>query len=79
MLPGKTDAKWCDLAAPGACGPEPAWYGITAGWLYEMQGKSVTAGRNYLWYTNGYEMDVPLGYVPGPLATAIISHAVRCK
>jgi hypothetical protein len=79
VLRGKTDAKWCELGVPGSCGPEPQWYRETAGWLYKVQGKDGGNGRSYLWYSNGYEMDGPLGYVDTPLASAILPYAVRCE
>lgn len=78
LVPGKSDAAWCSLGAPGSCGPEPTWYSKTAGWLYKVHGKGEGNGRTYLWYTNGYEMDGTLDYVDTPLAAFIASHAIRC-
>ncbi len=79
VVPGKTDAKWCELGAPGSCGAEPIWYGNTAGWLYKVRGDGEGNGRTYLWHSNGYEMDGSMDYVDSPLAEAIIAHAVLCK
>jgi hypothetical protein len=78
LVPGKNDAAWCSLGAPGSCGPEPPWYQKTAGWLYKVRGKGYGNGRTFLWYANGYEMDGTLDYLDTPLATFVVSHSVRC-
>jgi hypothetical protein len=79
VLPGTTDAKWCSLGGKGACGPEPRWYGETAGWLYKVRGSGDGNGRTFLWQSNGYEMDGPLDYVDSPLALSVLREAIRCN
>ena len=56
--------------------PEPAYVQRIAGWLYLMD---VSANDyTYNWYSRGYEMDRPLEYVYGTLATVVLGIARAC-
>lgn len=63
-------ASWCRSH------PEPAYAQRVAGWLYltDVSANDYT----YNWYSRGYEMDRPLEYVYGTLATVVLGIAHAC-